>query len=70
MHNCSHPELKNKPQCKCDHQLTGTGAVFLQGSGWLLCNSCGGIQKIRKSMWETSNESRNTTPDPRESKTT
>lgn len=68
MHDCSHPELKDKPLCTHDHKLSSTGAVFLQGSGWLLCNICGGIQKIRKSMWSDTNES--ATVNPRESETT
>jgi hypothetical protein len=42
------PELKNKPSCPHDHKLQGSGAIFLQGSGWLMCNICGGVQPIRK----------------------
>lgn len=43
-----HPELKDKPTCTCDHRLNGTGAVFLQSHGVLICGVCRGAQKIRK----------------------
>ncbi len=41
-------DLKHRKECNCDHQLTGTGAIFLQSIGWLICAICGGVQKIRK----------------------
>lgn len=41
------PEGDGK-ECRCDHKLTGTGAVFLQSTGWILCSVCRGYQRIRK----------------------
>lgn len=35
-------------ECKHDHKLQGTGAVFYQSVGLLQCGQCGGWQKIRK----------------------
>ena len=37
--------------CHCDHKLTGTGAVFFQSTGWLVCNECKGWQRIRKPVY-------------------
>lgn len=35
-------------ECKHDHKLVGTGGVFLQSTGWILCSVCRGYQRIRK----------------------
>jgi len=35
-------------ECACDHQLSGTGAVFFQSVGLLRCANCYGWQLIRK----------------------
>ena len=35
-------------ECRCDHSLIGSGAVFFQSHGILLCNNCRGFQLIRK----------------------
>ena len=42
------PELAHRPDCKCDHKLQSTGAVFFQSTGWILCVKCNGVQPIRK----------------------
>jgi hypothetical protein len=34
--------------CSCKHELSGTGGVFLQSLGIILCNECKGEQPIRK----------------------
>lgn len=50
-------DLKDKPNCYCDHKLQGSGAVFLQGEFWLMCNNCGGVQPIRKPInWGKDND--------------
>ena len=35
-------------ECRCDHALIGSGAVFFQSRGILFCNNCRGFQLIRK----------------------
>ena len=35
-------------ECKHDPKLVGTGGVFLQSTGWILCSVCRGYQRIRK----------------------
>lgn len=35
-------------ECRCDHKLQGTGAVFYQSVGVLHCARCRGWQLIRK----------------------
>ena len=34
--------------CQCKHEIQGTGGVFLQSLGIILCNECKGEQPIRK----------------------
>jgi hypothetical protein len=34
--------------CSCKHELSGTGGVFLQSLGIILCNECKGEQVIRR----------------------
>jgi len=34
--------------CSCKHEIQGTGGVFLQSLGIILCNECKGEQPIRK----------------------
>lgn len=34
--------------CNCKHELSGTGGVFLQSLGIILCNECKGEQVIRR----------------------
>ena len=43
-------ELDYTHECKCDHKLQGTGAVFFQSLDFLYCAEpgCRGFQKIRK----------------------
>lgn len=43
---CESLEIAPK-QCKCKHELIGTGAVFIRSEGLLYCNNCRGIQTIR-----------------------
>lgn len=38
----------NPRECKHDHQLQGSGAVFFQSVKLLRCELCGGWQSIRK----------------------
>jgi len=34
--------------CNCKHEIQGTGGVFLQSLGIILCNECKGEQKIKR----------------------
>ncbi len=34
--------------CECKHEIQGTGGVFLQSLGIILCNECKGEQKIKR----------------------
>jgi len=44
--------------CRCDHKLAGTGAVFYQSTGWLYCTVCEGWQLIRKPVDPTGGSAR------------
>lgn len=39
---------QNAKLCLCDHKLHGTGAIFFQSTGLILCSGCDGWQLIRK----------------------
>jgi len=43
----------NDKECHCNHRLTGTGAVFYQSTGWLVCTVCRGWARIRKPIFQT-----------------
>ena len=34
--------------CQCKHEIQGTGGVFLQSLGIILCNECKGEQVIKR----------------------
>jgi hypothetical protein len=36
--------------CTHKHELIGTGAVFFQSTGWLICIDCKGWQRIREAI--------------------
>lgn len=41
-------EEHSPAECKCDHKLQNTGAVFFQSVGLLHCSICNGWQLIRR----------------------
>lgn len=34
--------------CQCKHEIQGTGGVFLQSLGIIICNECKGEQAIKR----------------------
>ena len=37
-------------ECRCDHKLIGSGAVFFRSHVILFCSNCRGFQMIRKQV--------------------